>query len=624
MIYRKDINGLRAFAVIPVIFFHAGLSSFSGGFLGVDVFFVISGYLITSIVVSEKNNCKFSLLYFYERRARRILPAFFFMLTLTTIAAIILMLPSQLKEFGQSIIASSLFSANIFFWLKTDYWAQAAELTPLLHIWSLGVEEQFYIFFPFLVIFLNESFFKRTIAVIIFLSFTAMTYERSIGHASDSFYLLPFRAWELATGAFAATHNFPRILHNGWIKTSAVMFLTASFFNSYEFIPTPLQNLIPIFCTYLIISIRETNDVGTNFLSHAWVQYIGKISYSLYLFHQPVFSLARLGTYNANIITITIISFVVTIILACLSYHTVEKVFIKNNAKKNKKILYFSLLFITCFLLLGTYLHKSDGLRKAKLSNLSDYSRKLIDNLDTSKENRMDLWKKTLINSESEFTRSDSRKILFVGDSLSEDLYVASQLALKKSDKFEIRRIPFDDQCIKHLSTKGNEIGLDNKPCLSEINKFSNSNLTAHADVIVIAEAWLNNAKYLTNFLKLKNINNKKVVIYLSHGFSEISSLLLYSGKSNLPVNSHEFKKFAYLSKHQQTIFANKTLKLIAEEHHLITISSYEYFCDEYQKECTVVSNQDLPLIIDQAHLSITGAEYFSRWFTEQLLDKLN
>ena len=140
MRYRPEIDGLRALAVIPVILFHAGFSQFSAGFLGVDVFFVISGYLITSIILSEKKANTFSLVSFYERRARRILPALYFMLFLVSFFAFLIMLPTQLKEFGESLIATSLFSANIFFWIKTDYWAQSAELTPLLHIWSLGVE----------------------------------------------------------------------------------------------------------------------------------------------------------------------------------------------------------------------------------------------------------------------------------------------------------------------------------------------------------------------------------------------------------------------------------------------------------------------------------------------------
>ena len=137
MNYRPDIDGLRAIAVIPVILYHSGMGSISGGFLGVDIFFVISGYLITNILLNEKFLNTFSLIHFYNRRARRILPPLCLMLFITSICAYLLMIPSQLGDYGQSLIASLTFLANIYFWLKTNYWGQAAELTPLLHIWSL-------------------------------------------------------------------------------------------------------------------------------------------------------------------------------------------------------------------------------------------------------------------------------------------------------------------------------------------------------------------------------------------------------------------------------------------------------------------------------------------------------
>ena len=167
------------------------------------MFFVISGYLITTIILAERQVGTFSIVSFYERRARRILPALYFMLFLASVLAVMIMLPSQLKEFGQSIIASVLFSANIFFWLKTDYWAQSAELTPLLHIWSLGVEEQFYFFFPLLLILFKRNSLKIIFWIALGFSFFGMLYARVTGNVSEAFYLLPFRAWELIAGALA-------------------------------------------------------------------------------------------------------------------------------------------------------------------------------------------------------------------------------------------------------------------------------------------------------------------------------------------------------------------------------------------------------------------------------------
>ena len=148
MKYRAEIDGLRALAVLPVILFHAGFGWFNGGFVGVDVFFVISGYLITTIIISEMAEGKFSIVNFYERRARRILPALFFVMLACIPFAWMWLTPTDLKDFGQSLVAVSTFSSNILFWFESGYFDTAAELKPLLHTWSLAVEEQYYILFP--------------------------------------------------------------------------------------------------------------------------------------------------------------------------------------------------------------------------------------------------------------------------------------------------------------------------------------------------------------------------------------------------------------------------------------------------------------------------------------------
>ena len=148
MDYRREIDGLRAIAVLPVIFFHAGFDLFKGGFVGIDVFFVISGYLITTIILSELDQGKFSIVNFYERRARRILPALFFVMLICLPFAWAWLLPSDIKQFSQSLIAICMFASNILFWRNTDYFDAEADIKPLLHTWSLAVEEQFYILLP--------------------------------------------------------------------------------------------------------------------------------------------------------------------------------------------------------------------------------------------------------------------------------------------------------------------------------------------------------------------------------------------------------------------------------------------------------------------------------------------
>jgi peptidoglycan/LPS O-acetylase OafA/YrhL len=152
MEYRREIDGLRAIAVIPVILYHAGLNAFSGGYVGVDIFFVISGYLITSIILTEKSNDSFTIITFYERRVRRILPALFVVISACLPFAWFLLLPSDMMEFAESTLAVTTFTSNIFFWRTTGYFDNATELKPLIHTWSLAVEEQYYVFFPLFII----------------------------------------------------------------------------------------------------------------------------------------------------------------------------------------------------------------------------------------------------------------------------------------------------------------------------------------------------------------------------------------------------------------------------------------------------------------------------------------
>ena len=152
MIYRPEIDGLRALAVLPVIFFHAGFDLFSGGFIGVDIFFVISGYLITSLLIKDIESKQFTILNFYERRARRLLPALFVVMSFCTFLSFMWMLPNQMKDFSQSLFAVSFFTSNILFWRETGYFGDEALEKPLLHTWSLSVEEQYYIFFPIFLI----------------------------------------------------------------------------------------------------------------------------------------------------------------------------------------------------------------------------------------------------------------------------------------------------------------------------------------------------------------------------------------------------------------------------------------------------------------------------------------
>lgn len=219
--YRKEIDGLRAVAVLPVLFFHAGFAGFYGGFVGVDIFFVLSGYLITSIILADLQQQRFSIVNFYERRARRIMPALFAMLTLTSMAAFCLLSAKELQHYAQSLLAVITFVSNIFFYLDSGYFAPAAEELPLLHTWSLAVEEQYYVFFPLLVAWLwqwRQASLVPVITIIAVASFSWALWLAQQGEADANFYLIFSRSWELMAGSLLAFVTLDNIRTTRWLR----------------------------------------------------------------------------------------------------------------------------------------------------------------------------------------------------------------------------------------------------------------------------------------------------------------------------------------------------------------------------------------------------------------------
>ncbi|MDX2307533.1 MAG: acyltransferase family protein [Hyphomicrobium sp.] len=332
--YRADIDGLRAIAVLSVVFYHAGVPGFSGGFVGVDVFFVISGYLITRILASELDTGRYSILAFYERRIRRLFPALFAMLGVCLIAGQFLLLPREFDEFAQSLAAATLFVSNIFFWQTTDYFAGPAHLKPLLHTWSLAVEEQFYIVFPVLLAVLHAHARKYLLAMVAVLALVSLALAEWAVHAKPiaAFYLMPARFFELAIGALLALGVGGATVPQ-WAREVAaglgLLCLTAAIALFGPEAPFPgLSALIPCFGAALIIWAGEKGTPrSAAILTARPMVGVGLISYSLYLWHWPLLAFARQASGEilspATIAILVIASFA----LALLSWHFVEQPF---------------------------------------------------------------------------------------------------------------------------------------------------------------------------------------------------------------------------------------------------------------------------------------------------------
>ncbi|MEP9349458.1 acyltransferase family protein [Xanthobacter sp. KR7-225] len=333
MKYRADIDGLRALAILPVVLFHGGIVT--GGFVGVDVFFVISGFLITNIIYSEIVDNNFSIIKFYDRRIRRIIPALFFMIFCVTGLAFALFPAADLIDYGRSVIATTLFASNIYFWGSVDYFSDGERPLPLLHTWSLAVEEQFYIFFPIFLI-VAMRFLKARAVFVALAAVAAVSLAASWWGAQEvprlTFYMLPTRAWELLAGSLLALPVLRPLpsRHAPWVAWLGLVLLVVpmGLYTSQTTFPG-ITALPPVLGSALIIYAGMSGAGGTvkTLLSNPALVYVGRISYSLYLWHWPllVFGYLYFGSDMGWVPTLVLIA--LSVALAAFSLHFVEAPF---------------------------------------------------------------------------------------------------------------------------------------------------------------------------------------------------------------------------------------------------------------------------------------------------------
>ncbi len=375
--YRPEIDGLRGVAVLSVILFHAGFNAFSGGFAGVDVFFVISGYLITSVILTGLESDRFQLGNFFERRARRILPALLLIAALCVPIAWFLLPPRDMQNFAQSLVAVPLFASNILFWREGDYFEPASDLKPLLHTWSLSVEEQFYLLFPILLLFtwrLSRRSIPTVLATMALSSFIAADLFAKIS-GSATFFLLPFRAWELAMGSLVAIattqghhDRFDRSVRElGGV--AGLMLIAAAIIGYDSTTPFPgARALVPVLGSALILFFSDTRTFAGRLLSIPALTRIGLASYSAYLVHHPllVFARYRFGSELNNAVLLAICA--ISIGLATVSCRYVELRFRNPGMVSRSNFISLSVTLSVTLIGIGLLGHKTDGYLFQRLS----------------------------------------------------------------------------------------------------------------------------------------------------------------------------------------------------------------------------------------------------------------
>ncbi len=655
MRYRAEVDGLRALAVIPVIFFHAGFALFSGGFVGVDVFFVISGYLITSIIISELDAGKFSIINFYERRARRILPALFFVILVSLPFAWMWLTPPDMKDFAQSLIGVSTFSSNILFFLESGYFDTSAELKPLLHTWSLAVEEQYYIFFP-LMLMAAWRFGKRwTLAmlVVVFLFSFILGQWGAYNKPSAAFYLLPARGWELLIGAFIAFYLQKRdhIQSQHFNQLASLLGLSMVLYAVFAFdkqTPFPtFYTLIPTVGTALIIFSAVKGTITNTLLGNKAMAGIGLISYSAYLWHQPMFAFARhRSLHEPNAALLSLLG-ALSILLAYLSWKYVETPFRNKIKFDRKKIFMFSGLGIGILIGLGVIGHLRNGVfhdyndaaKKVLMPNYNTNERLQNCNRDGEGSSYMPLASSCVL--------GDNEHVVgaLIGDSHGYALSFSLDGEASKRN-LGLYQMTFIG-CASAGDIYRSDFGAEYK-CAefnTDVAQYIKSN--TNIEYVVMASRWtmfladvgfdngeggIEHTKALsdviTDGVKEKNIGNVRVEKLRKRMVDTIVSYLDANKKVilvypvpevgwNVPkYTAHQVMfggknpdfstSYARFKERNQVAF--DALDSVGNHQNLVRVYPHKLLCDTYLKERCVFSLNNEALYFDDNHLSMTGA----------------
>ena len=643
LIYRPEIDGLRAIAVGAVILYHAqitilGHQPFKGGFIGVDIFFVISGYLITSIILKELvTTGSFSFKHFYERRIRRILPALLFvMLVSLPFAWMYLLLPSSFVDFSKSILYSLGFSSNFYFhYSGQEYGDESGLLKPFLHTWSLSVEEQFYILFPIILLITFKYFRKYLVHILIagFVVSLGLADWTSRNYPSFNFYVLPTRGWELLAGSILAYleikqgHRSKNKILN-FILPSIGLFLiifTIIFFKLH--FPHPSLYSIPaIVGVCLIIWFADSNEIVTRFLSTKIFVGVGLISYSLYLWHYPIFAFARISNFFDNNIIYKIAFLIITIFLSSISYYFVERPF------RNKKINFrkiFSLIIIIIFsiMLVNSYVVLKEG----KINYLYEKITNIYLNNEFDNKNlKVKSWEYVNNHNSQTFQSKDKIKILIVGDSHSKDLF----------NVFIQNKNLFKNYEFLRYGNVGNSNSLNFDASLDEkkIKAFNESKIFRQSDIILISDYFhkKDDSDKLDTFLEMFK-NKKKIIltsnsnIYLDPDKSGIkifgtAKLTLFD---NFLLKNKKEKKFIdkdlssedrnkinnYYYENINLYFHNNNTKLkkIAKKHNIQFLNKIDFQCNLSKKICFGVTEEGLKTHYDYGHFTLEGAKFFGK-----------
>jgi peptidoglycan/LPS O-acetylase OafA/YrhL len=628
--YRKDIDGLRAIAVIGVILYHSEIFInenliFSGGFLGVDVFFVISGYLITSIIIREYSfKKKFSFLNFYERRIRRLIPALLFVLTTALILAYFFLLPVQFETYLKSTISSIFFYSNFYFHYTGQAYGQMIMSTkPLLHTWSLSVEEQFYIIFPLLFIFIFNIFRDNTkyiLFIFIIFSLFLSTYITH-SHSSFSFYMIFTRAWELICGSVIALNNFKNKKKNGnsFLKTLGLLLIIFAFFFFDRVNQHPSYlTLVPVLGSCLVINNQSSISLCNKILTYKIFVKIGLISYSLYLWHHPLLSFGKISGFTENSFFSKIILISLSFLLSYFTYNFVEQKF------RNKKLISIQKVISSTVAVVLLLIFFSITLPEQQKNKFP----KLLQNLYEQTWFTTKQFYKPCFQRKNTFCffgeEGNLNTLFLVGDSILASLQEELKNNLKKE---KINFIPMTNagcdfvKISKLSSTFCNENIQQTRDL--KIKQFENSIIILHLNYKNVSQDEKVIKKFIDNINNYLEIGYKIILIYPIPQWKEnISETILNIYRKDKNFLS-SFDDNFYISIDYND-YLDDTKKITTEfdklkHENLFTVYPNKIFCNTLIKNKCVANSLENIYFVDNSHPSKKGSEMINK----ELLKKI-
>jgi peptidoglycan/LPS O-acetylase OafA/YrhL len=640
MIYRREIDGLRSFAVLPVIFFHAGFSLFSGGYVGVDVFFVISGFLITTIIIEDMKVGRFSVLNFYERRARRILPALFFVMLVSIPFAWMLLSPSDLRDFARSFVSIAVFASNFLFWMESGYFDTAAELKPMLHTWSLAVEEQYYVLFPLLILAAWRLGTRRLVALIAAIAaISLLIAEVQVRTApSAAFFLLPARAWQLLVGSIAAFvvvywRYYPSLIEKHRVScevlgTIGLIMIVWATFRFDEHMPFPgLTALVPTLGTALVLLFSTSRTLVGRLLGLAPLVGIGLISYSAYLWHQPIFAFTRHAALGEVPALVMLGLSAVTLVLAYLSWRFVEQPFRARKVISRRTIFAFSAAGMAAFIAIGLAGHFGyNSVTQLRLQGVDPEMRSAFRDRDALYSERTRLVQSFSALAVTDFSDDpEATKVLIIGDSVSEELFASVMANRELFGGLEIRRMGLDDRCMpvfEQLIREGELLSARDDRCRRSSERLRDRTLFSEADVIVLNASWVSigpNSPHLGAMALAETLaaQGRRVLMVGLLFMKDASSLAFITMKKGLTVEQANEHAYTTLAR-SRIDKPNADVRALSERvENIGYLDKYALFCDDEKQTCLLYDDDKQLLFSDRVHVSTIGALYFGKRVAE-------